>query len=131
LERVFTPTRRGVVGLVEQLLTARPGDDVEFVRVGDRCVCRWAEGGATHEAPVPLQPAAFRTILARVAALCNERSAGSVSPYGGEGQIIVGASEVAVKFINTTDVQKLEVKSATTATAGADVSKLPATAPTL
>jgi hypothetical protein len=111
LQRAFTPTQRGVVGLTEQLLGACVGGDVEFERVGDRCVYRWTEGGDTREAPVPFSPAAFRTILARVAALCNARSPGSVSPYGGEGELVVGAAEVFVKFINTAHAQKLEVKN--------------------
>ncbi len=32
----------------------------------------------------------FRAILARVATLCNEQSANSVSPYGGQGELVVG-----------------------------------------
>jgi hypothetical protein len=111
LQRAFRPTQRGVVGLTEQLLEACIGGDVEFERVGDRCVSRWTEGGATQETPLPLPPAAFRTILARVATLFNERSPGSVSPYGGQGELVVGAAEVFVKFINTAQAQKLEVKS--------------------
>ncbi len=111
LQRAFRPTQRGVVGLTEQLLGACVGGEVELERVEDRCVYRWTEGGDTQEAPVPLAPAAFRTILARIAALCNERSPGSVSPYGGRGELVVGASEVFVKFINTAQAQKLEVKS--------------------
>ncbi len=111
LQRAFRPTRRGVVGLTEQLLGACVGGEAEFERVGDRCVSRWTEGGDTQEAPVPLAPAAFRTILARVATLCNERSPGSVSPYGGEGELVVGAAKVFVKFVNTAQAQKLEVKS--------------------
>ncbi len=111
LQRAFRPTQRGVVGLTEQLLGACVGGDVEFERVGDRCVYRWTEGGHTQEAPVPFSPAAFRTILARVATLCNERSPGSVSPYGGEGKLVVGTAEAFVKFVNTAHAQKLEVKS--------------------
>ncbi len=110
LQRAFRPTEHGVVGLTEQLLEACVGDSVEFERVGERCVYRWSESGETQEAPVPIPPAAFRTILARVATMCNERSPGSVSPYGGEGELSVGAFEVFVRFINTTQAQKLEVK---------------------
>jgi hypothetical protein len=111
LQRAFRPTQGGVAGLTEQLLGACVGGDVEFERVGDRCFYRWTDEEGAQEFPLPLSPAAFRTILARVAALCNERSPESVSPYGGEGELVVGAAEVFVRFTNTSQAQKLEVKS--------------------
>jgi hypothetical protein len=111
LQSAFKPTARGVVGLTEQQLEACVGGDVEFERIGDRCVSRWTEGADTQEAPMPLSPAAFQTILARVAALCNERSPKSVSPYGDEGELAVGAARAFVMFVNTAHAQKLEVKS--------------------
>lgn len=111
MQRAFRPTQRGVVGLTEQLLEACVGGHVEFERVGDRCVSRWTEGGDTQEVPAPVSAAAFRTILAHVAALCNERSPRSVSPYGGDGELVIGSSEVSVRFTNTVQEQKLEVKS--------------------
>jgi hypothetical protein len=99
--------------LTEQLLGACVGGDAEFRRVGDRYVCRWTTSGETQEAPVPLPPAAFRTILARIAALCNERSPNSVSPYGGQGLLAVKGSPSTVfhvNFINTPNEQRLEVR---------------------
>jgi hypothetical protein len=111
LQLAFRPTQHGVVGLTEQLLGACVGGDVEFERVGDRCVYRWTEAGDTQEALVPFAPAAFRAIPARVAALCNDRSPGSVFPYGGEAELVVREAELLVKFINTADVQKLAVKN--------------------
>lgn len=113
LRRVFAPTQGGVVGLTDKLLEACVGSDVEFRRVGDRCVCRWTVGGETTEAPVPLPPAAFRTVLARVAALCNESSPDAVTPYGGEGLLALRDSPpmvVRVRFVNTPDDQRLEVR---------------------
>ena len=73
LRRAFAPTTRGIVGLTEQLLEACVGSDVSIERVGDKCVCRWSAGGESQESAAPLPPAAFRTLLARIAALCNER----------------------------------------------------------
>jgi hypothetical protein len=75
LRRAFEPTQRGIVGLTEQMLQACVSGDVELTRVGDRCVWRWTIDGETQEAAAPLPPAAFRTILARIAVLCNERNA--------------------------------------------------------
>ncbi len=63
---------------------------------------------------MPLPPAAFRTILARIAALCNERRPNSVTPYGGEGLLAVKghpATVIQVAFVNTPDKQQLELKS--------------------
>ncbi len=110
----FAPTRRGVAGLADQLVTACVGGDIEFERVGDRCVCRWTMNGDTQEAVAPLAPAAFRTLLARIAFLCNERKPGSVTPYGGDGLLAVEgrvATDIRVVFVNTPDQQRLELRS--------------------
>jgi hypothetical protein len=113
LRRAFAPTQGGIVGLTDQLLEACVDSDVEFKRVGNRCVCHWTVGGETKEALVPLPPAAFRTILARVAALCNEYSPNAVTPYRGEGLLTLKGSPPAivhVAFVNSPDEQRLEVK---------------------
>ncbi len=68
LRRAFAPTQGGIVGLTDRLLEACVGSDVDFKRVGNRCVCNWTVNGETKEAQVPLPPAAFRTILVRIAA---------------------------------------------------------------
>jgi hypothetical protein len=113
LRRAFAPTQGGIVGLTDQLLEACVGSDAEFKRVGNRCVCNWTINGETTEALVPLPPAAFRTILARVAALCNEYSPNAVTPYRGEGLLTLKGSPPAivhVAFVNSPDEQRLEVK---------------------
>src|SRR5208282_5382429 len=59
-----------------------------------------------------LRKSVFRAILARVAVLCNERSPNSVSPYGGQGEVSVGADPAMtfrVEFANTPDEQRLEL----------------------
>ena len=61
---------------------------------------------------VPLRKSALRAILARVAALCNERTPNSVSPYGGQGELSVGANPAVVfrvRFANTLAEQRLEL----------------------
>lgn len=112
LARAFAPPEGGVPGLVEQLLRACAGADICFERTGTRCVCRWTEGGVVREQPVPVPPQAFRTLLARIAERCNEHRPGSVSPYGGDGTLVVGGHEVAVSFVNTAAAQKLELRTA-------------------
>jgi hypothetical protein len=110
LRRAFTPTPRGIVGLTEQLLEFCAGGEAEFKRVGDECVCRFTGNGDTQESTVPLPPAAFRTILARIAALCNEHSPNSVTPYGGTGLLAVKGSPLKVIFVNTAAEQRLELR---------------------
>jgi hypothetical protein len=114
MQRAFAPTQGGIVGLTDQLLETCVGSDVEFKRVGNRCVCNWTVNGETKEALVPLPPAGFRTILARIAALCNEHSPNAVTPYGGEGLLPVKGPPpmvVRVAFVNTPNEQRLEVRS--------------------
>ena len=63
---------------------------------------------------LPLRKSAFRAILARVAVLCNERCPNSVSPYGGQGELLVDtdpATALRVAFVNTPDEQSLELAS--------------------
>ena len=58
----------------------------------------------------PLRKSVFRAILARLAALCNERSPGSVSVYGGQGEVLVGDNPLKllrISFANTPDEQWL------------------------
>jgi hypothetical protein len=113
LRRAFAPTQGGIVGVTDQLLEACVGSDVEFKRVGNRCVSNWTVNGETKEALVPLPAAAFRTILARIAALCNEHSPNAVTPYGGESLLTVKGpppTVVRVAFVNTPDEQRLEVR---------------------
>ncbi|MBY0459974.1 MAG: hypothetical protein K2V38_21870 [Gemmataceae bacterium] len=63
----------------------------------------------------------FRAALARVAALCNEQHPGSVTPYRGEGEVVVPPphspnrsppSTCYVSFINTPSEQHLEMRFA-------------------
>ena len=113
LRRAFAQTQGGIIGLTDQLLEACVGSDVKFKRIGNRCVCKWTVNGETKEALVPVPPAAFRTILARVAVLCNEYSPNAVTPYRGEGLLTVKGpppTVVRVAFVNTPDEQRLEVK---------------------
>jgi hypothetical protein len=64
---------------------------------------------------VQLPKSAFRAVLARLAALCNERKPDSVSPYGGAGEIAVGSDPprvVRVSFTNTPAEQTVTLQLA-------------------
>jgi len=115
VRQAFMPTPLGVAGLTDQLIGACAGGGVEFERVGDRCAYRWTVGGETHEGTAPFPPAAFRTVLARVAALCNESRPDSVTPYRGEGVLSApghAPAAVRVRFVNTPDQQRLTLDGA-------------------
>ncbi len=108
----FVPTRRGVVGLVDELL--RICQDRELDLDWHEGQCRVRSIGAvpeeTFEAALP--KSVFRALLARLAALCNQRSSGSVSPYGGEGQLTIGDDPtviLSVTFTNTPDEQRVRL----------------------
>lgn len=113
LRRAFAPTQGGIVGLTDQFLAACAGSDVEIRRVGDRLGCNWTINGETQAVSVPLPSAAFRTILARIAALCNDHRPNAVTPYGGTALLVVKGTPpriVRVSFVNTPNEQRLEVK---------------------
>jgi hypothetical protein len=117
LRAAFLPDGRGVVGVVSELLALCSEQGLRLEWHAGHCrVCPLTNG---QEVPtdVSLPRSAFRAILARVAALCNERSPGSVSPYGGEGEIGLGDDVpglVQVRFTNTPAEQRLEMRCART-----------------
>jgi hypothetical protein len=107
---------RGIVGLVDDLLKACRGHNLQLDWQAGRCRVRFLGGNGEELLDVPLRKSVFRAILARVAALCNERSRNSVSPYGGQGELSVGANPPAlfrVGFVNTPEAHKLQVMAQT------------------
>ncbi len=113
LRPVFEPTRRGVVGLVNDLLTFCRDRRLDLDWHEGRCRVRstGASPEDTFEAALP--KSVFRAALARLAALCNECRPGSVSPYGGDGEVAIGADPaavVSVTFTNTPDEQRVCLK---------------------
>jgi hypothetical protein len=66
------------------------------------------KGGAEEQTAVALRG----SVLARLAALCNQQEANSVSPYGGQGEFIderPPATTFRIAFCNTPDEQWLEI----------------------
>jgi hypothetical protein len=119
---VLTQPTRGVVGLVDDLLKACWEHGLHLDWQADRCRVRSPGGKWEEWVDVPLRKSVFRAILARVAALCNERAPSSVSPYGGQGELSVGADPAAVcriTFVNTPAEQKLELLTGTELADGA------------
>jgi hypothetical protein len=111
MRRVFSPSGRGVIGLVDDLLALCQDRGLQLDWHANQCRVRPLGPGLQEAIDVPLPKSVFRAILARVAALCNERSPNSVSPYGGQGELTVAADSATVlrvTFTNTPDEQRLE-----------------------
>jgi hypothetical protein len=112
LAKAFDPPASGFVGIVDNLLQLCRGGDMELAWRSNACHIRVRQGTAGETLDLPLRKGVLRAILARVAALCNQRQPGSVSPYGGRGEIHVGPGPQAVfsaNFVNTAAEQSLRL----------------------
>lgn len=112
IQDVLAHPRRGVVGVVDDLLTLCQNRCFELDWRDNRCRVRSGQGEWEELTKTPLQRSVFRAVLARIGALCNEHKPNSVSPYGGEGEIMSGADPprvVHVAFANTPAEQRLEL----------------------
>lgn len=126
LRRAFEPTPRGVVGLVDGLLGLCRGQPLRLDFRDGHCRVHSLGGAAEDVVDVPVPRSVFRAVLARVAALCNERRPDSVTPYGGEGELAVqGEPPTAfqVLFANTPDEQWVEITPTTSLAGGHAVAR--------
>lgn len=106
--RAFEPPETGFVGIADNLLRLCLGASVEITWGQNACRVSLRQGAAEEVVGVPLRKSVFRAVLARIAVLCNQRRADSVSPYGGCGEIILDSGPVvSVRFENTSAVQSL------------------------
>jgi hypothetical protein len=106
---VFNQPARGLVGMADDLLTVCREHDLELDWRTGCCRVRSRTGSWHEVADVPLGKSAFRGLLARLAALCNERHQDSCSPYGGQGEIMAGRAVFRVVFTNTPGEQRLQL----------------------
>lgn len=112
LESAFEHPTGGVVGLVDDLLRLCPEQGLQFHWQADRCRIRSPANGSEDLLNCHLGKSVFRAILARLATLCNQRTPNSVSPFGGQGELLIGVGPPTifkVAFTNTTDEQELEL----------------------
>lgn len=112
IREAFRPTQRGVVGIVDDLLSLSQQMDLQLHWHDD--LCRALVIGAEPEDTVqlPIPKSVFRAVLARLATLCNGQNPGSTSLYGGEGELMIGADRTTfcrVAFTNTPGAQRLEM----------------------
>jgi len=116
LLRALAHPTRGVVGLVDDLLALCREHNLQVDWQADRCRVRACGSEWEELRDVTLRKSVFRAILARIAALCNEQAAISVSPYGGQAELSVGTNPPVVfrvAFANTPAEQTLELLPAT------------------
>jgi hypothetical protein len=114
LSRALTTPTRGVLGLVDDLLAMSREHGLQLYWHTGHCRVRFLEGDPAGWIDVPLRKSVVRAALARVAVLCNQRNPNSVSPYGGQGELLVGTdptTAIRVAFVNTPDEQSLELAS--------------------
>jgi hypothetical protein len=117
LELFFADPDRGVLDLVDEILGAARQQDL---RLGWQAGCFsvvFLEGSTWRRFEVLLQKSVVRAALARIAVLCNERNPGSVSPYGGQGEVAIEADPskvIRATFVNTHQTQSLELACVST-----------------
>ncbi len=102
--------KRGVVGLVDDLLAASTLQDLQLAWEAGNCHVSFPNGELADRIDVPMPKSVFRAALARIAVLCNEQNPNSVSPWGGRGRVAVNgdvANSVGVVFVNTPECQSL------------------------
>jgi hypothetical protein len=109
---MFLPAQRGVVGLVDDLLRICGDRGLRLDWHDGSCRIRSLGAAPEETTEVPLPKSVFRAVLARLAALCNDRGPGSISPYGGEGELTIGtdpAMVISVTFTNTPGEQRVQL----------------------
>ena len=112
VEKAFEPTPRGILGLVDDLLSLGSEQGLSLNWHDGQCRIRTLGAEPQEANEIPVQKSVFRALLARVAVLCNERTPNSVSPYGGEGELTVGngsPSVLRVVFVNRPGEQRLAI----------------------
>jgi hypothetical protein len=106
---VFTQPARDMVSMVDDVLTVCGEHNLELDWRPGCCRVRSHAEDWREVLDLPLRKAAFRAILARLSALCNERHPHSCTPYGGQGEIAVGTTVFTVVFTNTPGEQRLQL----------------------
>lgn len=114
LRNVFATPNRGVIGLVDHLLELSRGRWLKLDWHQGACNVSIRGGSEPDGMELPIPKSTMRAVLARVAALCNERIPNSVSPYGGKGELALGPDPtgvIQINFVNTPEEHLLELTS--------------------
>ncbi|HJT36497.1 MAG TPA: hypothetical protein VJ783_31025 [Pirellulales bacterium] len=83
--------RSGVVRLVDELLVLCRQHGLRLEWQNGICQVGVGSPEPVESVEVTIPESVFRALLARIASLCNDHAACSVSPYGGEGMLAADA----------------------------------------
>ncbi len=106
--KVFADPRLADLGIVDELLAAARQREIRLSWTEGRCLVVFEGGESPDRFEVSLPKSVVRAILARIATLCNQRHADSVSPFGGRGELTIEADQsetIRVAFVNTPDIR--------------------------
>ncbi len=112
IRRVLSVPTDGVLGMVDELLAVASEHGLQLNWQADNCRVRFRDGDPREWIKMPLRKSVVRAALARVAVLCSQCNPNTVTPYGGRGELRVGADRmttIRVAFVNTPDEQSLEL----------------------
>jgi hypothetical protein len=111
LEAKFaTPTERGIIGLVNDVLLLCAEHGVEFECDGERCTLHSRQDASEESCPLTFNRSILRAGLAYISALCKKQS--PTSPYGGQGTIVIAnepQKSLEIVFVNTSSEQSLRI----------------------
>lgn len=113
IEKAFQASPRGVLGLADDLLDLGQQEGLMLTWGAGRCCVRSLNNEPRGMSELNVPKSVFRGVLARVAALCNEQTPGSVSPYGGEAELTPSGSRTTalrIAFVNCPGEQWLRIE---------------------
>jgi hypothetical protein len=112
IRSAFEHPARGLLGAVDDLLMLCHEHGVVMDWSAGQCRVQAFGAGVAEQSSWPLPKPVFRAVLARIAQLCNGHAPNSVSPYGGEGELVIDTKQrfmLKAKFTNTPEEQRLEL----------------------
>ena len=118
LREIIDHPAGGVVTLVDDLLASCRDRGLRIEWQKNLLRVRSLEGDMDESLNMSVPASIFRD-YARVAVRCNARRPGSVSPYGGTGELsLEPQTAFAVTFVNTSAEQRLELEPTGTQESG-------------
>lgn len=101
----------GVAAFVDALLKAALNVSLQVQWKDGRVLLRHLDAALSEDAVLSIPKSALRAALARVAVLCSQVRADSVSPYEGTGTIFTDGNPqgIDIRFENTADRVRLEL----------------------
>jgi hypothetical protein len=111
LAKAFDPPASGFVGIVDNLLQLCRGGDMELAWRSNTCHVRIRQATFEERLDLPLRKGIFRAMRA-LPLYAISANRGSVSPYGGRGEIPLGPDPqtmFSADFVNTATEQSLRL----------------------